>query len=77
MKRPRRVRPQHAQGSWYFVHDNARPHTANIVKQFVVKKGVMQIEHPSFLPDLNPPDFLFPRLKLALKRKGFDDISDI
>ncbi|GFV86608.1 histone-lysine N-methyltransferase SETMAR [Trichonephila clavipes] len=61
-----------------FVRDNDRPHAANIVKQFLAKKGAVQIEHPPFSPDLNSPDFfLFPRLKLALKRKRFDDIPDI
>ncbi|GFV54518.1 uncharacterized protein TNCV_4826461 [Trichonephila clavipes] len=41
------------------------------------KKCRMQIEHPPFLPDFNPPDFLlFPRLKLTLEGKRFDDISD-
>ncbi|GFV21812.1 hypothetical protein TNCV_4524991 [Trichonephila clavipes] len=45
---------------------------------FPSKKGVEQIEHPPYLPDLNPTDFfLFPRLKLALKGKRFDDIPDI
>ncbi|GFX90209.1 mariner Mos1 transposase [Trichonephila clavipes] len=38
LKRLRRVQPQYSQqGSWFFVHDNIRPHTANIVKQFLVK----------------------------------------
>ncbi|GFW17242.1 hypothetical protein TNCV_1957131 [Trichonephila clavipes] len=66
-----RVRPQYAlQRSWFFVHDNARPHRANIVKQFLDIKGAVQIEYPPFTPDLNPPDFfLFLRLTLALKGK--------
>ncbi|PRD34604.1 UNVERIFIED_CONTAM: mariner\T [Trichonephila clavipes] len=78
MKRLRRVRPQHAQqGPWIFVYDNARPHTANIVKQFLIKKRVAQVEHSLFSPDLNPPGFfLFPRLKLASKGKIFEYISD-
>ncbi|GFU86474.1 histone-lysine N-methyltransferase SETMAR [Trichonephila clavipes] len=73
MKLLRRVRPQYAQkGSWFFVHDNACPHAANIVKQFPAKKGVEQIEHPSYSPDLNPSEFFqFPRVKLALKGKRF------
>ncbi|GFW17630.1 HTH_48 domain-containing protein [Trichonephila clavipes] len=51
---------------------------ANVVKQFLAKTDVVHIEHPLFLPDLNPPDFfLFQSLKLALKGKRFDDISDI
>ncbi|GFV99168.1 hypothetical protein TNCV_1511411 [Trichonephila clavipes] len=61
--------------SCFFVLDNAHPHTANIVKQLLAKKVVGQVEHP-YSPDLNPPFFLFPRLKLALKGKRFDDIPD-
>ncbi|GFY16452.1 histone-lysine N-methyltransferase SETMAR [Trichonephila clavipes] len=42
------------------------------------KKGAVQTEHPPFSPHLNLPDFfLFQRLKLDLKGKIFDDISDI
>ncbi|GFW45457.1 mariner Mos1 transposase [Trichonephila clavipes] len=74
-----RVRPQYAQqGSWCIVHDNARLHTANIVKQFLAKMRVEQSEHYPYSPDLNPSDFfLFRRLKLALKGKKFDDIPDV
>ncbi|GFS97255.1 hypothetical protein NPIL_528171 [Nephila pilipes] len=79
MKRLLRVRPQYAkQGSWFFVRNNTRPLTTNIVKQFLKKKGVLRKEHPPHSHDLNPPDcFLFPRLTLALKEKRIDDIPDI
>ncbi|GFX90624.1 hypothetical protein TNCV_3194421 [Trichonephila clavipes] len=40
MKRLHMVRSQYAQqGSSFFIHDNAGPHTANIVEQFLAKKG--------------------------------------
>ncbi|GFX87676.1 tyrosine-protein kinase Btk29A [Trichonephila clavipes] len=79
MKSLRRVQPQYAQqGSRFFVYDNACPHATNIVKRFLAKKGVEEIKRPLYSPDLNPPDFfLFPRLKLALKGKRFDDIPNI
>ncbi|GFW35993.1 hypothetical protein TNCV_4928571 [Trichonephila clavipes] len=58
MKRLLRARPQCAQqDSWIFLHDNARPHTANTIKQFLANKEVVQTEHPPFSPDLNPPNF--------------------
>ncbi|GFX51532.1 uncharacterized protein TNCV_5012361 [Trichonephila clavipes] len=63
---------------FFFVHDNVHPFTANIVKQFLAKKGLVQIEHPPYSPDLRSPEFLIlPRLKLALKGKRFDDIPGI
>ncbi|GFX45864.1 uncharacterized protein TNCV_3607251 [Trichonephila clavipes] len=40
--------------------------------------GRVQIEHPPpYSLDLNPPDFLSPSLKLALKGKRLYDIPDI
>ncbi|GFX20868.1 histone-lysine N-methyltransferase SETMAR [Trichonephila clavipes] len=79
MKHLSSVRPStHNKVHGFLVHDNARPHKANIIRQTLAKKGVLQIEHPPFSLGLNPPDFfLFPQLKLALKGKRFDDISDI
>ncbi|GFY36626.1 hypothetical protein TNCV_28301 [Trichonephila clavipes] len=79
MKRLCRVRSQSVrQGSQCFFLDDALPHTANIVKHFIAKKMVKQIEHPSFSLDLNSPDFfLFPQLKLALIGKRFEHIPDI
>ncbi|GFS77454.1 histone-lysine N-methyltransferase SETMAR [Trichonephila clavipes] len=80
MKRLRRLRPKYAhQGSWFLVMDIARPYTTNIVKQFLAKKkGLVQTEHPPYSPDLISLEFfILPRLKLALKRKIFDDIPII
>ncbi|GFV42801.1 hypothetical protein TNCV_841551 [Trichonephila clavipes] len=60
------------------IYKKIHPHKANIVRQFLTKKGAVQIELPPYSPDLNPPNFfLFFRLKLALKGKIFDDIPDI
>jgi hypothetical protein len=36
------------------------------------------MQHPPYSPDLAPSDFyLFPPLKLALKRQSFGDATDI
>ncbi|GFV01129.1 hypothetical protein TNCV_1010501 [Trichonephila clavipes] len=56
MKRLRMVQPQCAQGSWFFAHGNACPHTANIFKQFRAEKVVVQSEYSPFLLHINPPD---------------------
>ncbi|GFW37179.1 hypothetical protein TNCV_5020771 [Trichonephila clavipes] len=79
MKRLRELRPQYTQqGSLFLAQDNSRPHRANNVEQFLAKKEVVRVKHPPFSTDLNPSEFfLSPRLKLTLKRKSFDDISDI
>ena len=42
------------------------------------EKSITKLDHPPYLPDLFPCDFwLLPELKIALKRRRFDGISDI
>jgi hypothetical protein len=46
--------------------------------EFLAKKPVTELDHPPYSPDLAPCDFwLFPELKVALKGRRFDDISNI
>ncbi len=64
---------------FFLLHDNAHPHIAAIFQQFLAKKGVTQLSHPPYLPNLSPlPDyFAFPKLKLELKGAHFASIEDI
>ncbi|GFV84707.1 mariner Mos1 transposase [Trichonephila clavipes] len=74
MKRLRRVRPQYTQqSSRLFIQAMLTLTQLISSNSSWQKKGVIQIEHPTYSPDLSPPDFLlFPLLKLALKGKRFD-----
>jgi hypothetical protein len=67
--RIRRVRPQvQERGSWFLLHDNARPHTAVLIKQFLAKQGIPELNYHPHSPDLSPPGFfLFPKIKSTLK----------
>ncbi len=54
---------------FFLLHDNACPHTAAIVQQFLAKKGVAQLSYPPYLPDLTPPPiFRFPKIKIGAER---------
>ncbi len=74
-----RVRPEKWRDRKLFLlHDNAHPHTAAIVQQFLAKKGAAQLSHPPYLPDLSPADyFAFPKLKLELKGDQYASMEDI
>jgi hypothetical protein len=49
-----------------------------LVKNFLSKKNVTTLEHPSYSPDLAAGDFyLFPTLKSALKGRRFYGATDI
>ncbi|KAJ4426782.1 hypothetical protein ANN_26581 [Periplaneta americana] len=70
----RRKRPEKwVDNNWFLMHDNAPPHRAIIVKNFLARHNITALDHPPYSPDLSPPDyFLFPRLKSHLKGRRFN-----
>jgi len=59
--------------------DNAPPHKARIVTEFLVEQGIETLRHPPYSPDLASSDFLFSdTLKLSLQgRVSFEMKSSI
>jgi len=78
-KRNRHVWPEYsAPGSLFLLHNNAPVHQAVAVQEFLARKQVCVLHHPLYSPDLSPCDyFLFPKLKLPLKGRLFEDVQDI
>ncbi|UYV70639.1 hypothetical protein LAZ67_8000131 [Cordylochernes scorpioides] len=72
-------RPERWQNNDWILHvGNARPHTAHVVLQFLAKHSTIQIPHPPYSPDLAPNDFfLYPKLKINLKGRKFDNVDMI
>lgn len=65
-------------GNWFLLHDNARPHKALKITQFLAKNVITEVPHAPYSPDLSPCDyFLFPKIKRTLKGRFFDSIEDI
>ena len=65
-------------GDWLLHHDNAPAHSSNLMQHFLAKHEIIQLRQPSYSPDIAPCDFwMFPKLKMALKGKRFDDIETI
>ncbi|UYV80954.1 hypothetical protein LAZ67_19002272 [Cordylochernes scorpioides] len=72
-------RPERWQNNDWILHvGNARPHTAHVVLQFLAKHSTIQIPHPPYSPDLTPNDFfLYPKLKMNLKGRKFNNVDMI
>ena len=65
-------------GDWFLHHDNTTAHSSNLLQQFLVKHKILQLRQPPYSPDIASCDFwMFPKLKMALKEKWFDDIETI
>ena len=68
----RRKSPCLSATSWMLHHDNARPHVANVVAEYLAQINVKCIPHPPYCPDLALCDFfLFPNLKKHLRGRRF------
>lgn len=62
----------------FFLHDNARPHTANRTQELLDSFKWQVFPHPPYSPDLAPSDFhLFPRMKTWLATQSFDDDEEL
>jgi hypothetical protein len=79
LKRIQQVRPTaFCSRNFILLHDNAPAHKAASVCQFLTQKYVTTLYHPTYSPELSPPDyFLFPELKMKLQRLHFADIAVI
>ncbi len=74
----RRKRPELNPENVYFLHDNARPHTARITQELLQKFGWTIGTHPPYSPDVAPSDFhLFPALKSHLGGQRFANDDDV
>ena len=58
--------------------DNAPPHKARIVTEFLVEQGIETLRHPPYSPDLASSDFwLSETLKLSLQGRQFASRSSL
>ena len=59
-------------------HDNAAPHKAVVVTEYLRNVRVEVLPHPPYSPDLAPCNFfLFPRIKKKLKGKSFNSVENL
>ena len=69
LEKVREERPTSGTKNMKILHDNAKPHVAKIVKDYLNNEGLTIIDHPPYSPDLAPCDFwLFSKLKLGLDK---------
>jgi len=58
--------------NWILHHDNAPAHVVLPVAQFLTFKCITVMPRPPYSPDLAPGDFLFKKVKSAMKEHHFE-----
>ncbi|KAG5316286.1 MOS1T transposase, partial [Pseudoatta argentina] len=76
----REKRPEYEQrhDKVIFLHDNARPHVARIVKKYLETLKWDVLPHPPYSPDIAPSDYwLFRRMQHDLASHRFTSFAEI
>lgn len=55
--------------SFLLMHDNARPHTARCVDQYLSEVGIRRMSWPARSPDLNPIEHIWSQLKTKIRNR--------
>jgi transposase len=67
-----------ATATGFLIMTTRPPHTSLKTTKFVTSNNMFIVSHPPYSPDLAPCDFaLFPKLKMKLKGRRFETVSDI
>ena len=73
-----RLKRPHRQGQTIFLHDNARPHVAQVVKAALQELKWEVLQHLPYSPELAPTDYyLFRSLSNHMRSVTFDNEEDL
>jgi len=71
-------RPKLRQEEVLLLHDNARPHTANLTKATLKKLKWEVLPQPPYSPDMSPSDFfLFRSMKSKMRGQSFKSDEEV
>jgi transposase len=72
------VRPEFEEiGSWYLLHEIHRRILRGLSPSFGGNERIPVLSRPSYSSGLAPADFLFRKLKIAMKGTRFEAVSSI
>jgi len=76
--REKRPEYKHRHDKVIFLHDNARPHVAKVVKKYLETLKWDILPHPPYSPDIAPSDYwLFRRMQHDLAGHRFTSFAEI
>ena len=52
----------HYGNNWIMVDDNAPPHRANVVQQYIEREDITRLDWPPYSPDMNPIEHMWDQM---------------
>ena len=70
-------RPQLLMAGPFILHDNAHPHSADVVNNTIHDYGWEMLHHAPYSPDMSTSDLdLFPKLKELMRGRCFSSLEE-
>ena len=60
-----------------FQHDNARPHTANVTRNFLNQQQFLVLDRPANSPDMNPIEHAWDELNRRVRQHNIETVNDL
>jgi transposase len=60
-----------------FQHDNARPHTANVTRNFLAQQPFLVLDWPANSPDMNPVEHAWDELNRRVRQYDINNVNDL
>jgi histone-lysine N-methyltransferase SETMAR len=65
-------------GTLKIMHDNARPHTAQMTEAFLLQHAILRVPQPPYSPDTNLMDrYIFRNMESDRREKTFHTLDDV
>ena len=78
LRRVKSKRPRMLSDGIILLHGNARPNTANLIRDKLQRFGWETLQHPPYIPDLSPCDFhIFGDLKKDIRGRLFHSDEEV
>jgi transposase len=62
---------------WYFLWDNDKKHTSDVVRQWLHNNGITQVDYPPYSPDINIIENVWNNVKARVELRNAKNENEL